>query len=173
MGQQLSVINTAVVFPSTTNDYLNCEMWVWKKKEEQKWLWILLMSLWWCSEVRLEYRSSECFSEKTWTEIILNLLLQTPLHPSLSVITTCSLISLQALRTKIAKAIFFFFLLTWFWHFQLWNIINAVFSFPFFYSLSYLLQRPTQFSYSLFNPLWHDSRCPYSSAGASQSFLTA
>lgn len=79
-----------------------------EKKEEQKWLWILLISLWWCSEARLEHRSSECFSEKTWIEIILNLLLQTPLHPSLSVITTCSLISLQAIRTKIAKAIFFF-----------------------------------------------------------------
>lgn len=122
-----------------------------EQKEEKKLLWMLLIFLWWCSDVRVEHQSSERYSGKTQTETILNLLLQTPLHPPLSMITTCSLISRQAIRTKIAKTIFFF-LLTWLWRFQLWNIIYAVFSSLFFSSLCYLLQRPTQFSYSLSNP---------------------
>jgi len=31
MDQQLSVINTAIVFSSTTNDFLNCDMHLEKK----------------------------------------------------------------------------------------------------------------------------------------------
>lgn len=110
MDQQLGVINTAVVFSSTTNKFF--KLWsvaLEKKKEEQKRLWMLLIFLWWCSEVRLEHRSYECYSGNTQTETILNLLPQTPLHPFLSMITTRSLISLQAIRTKIAKAIGFSF----------------------------------------------------------------
>lgn len=63
---------------------------------------------------------------------------------------THSLISLQALPHRLLKPSFFPFL-TGLWHFQLWNIIYAVFSSPFFSSLCHSFKDPQNF-YSLFNP---------------------